>query len=113
MSDIKNFWIEFSERCGELSGESPSSDAMDYLLECLRRIDPRLYYHLGSRDDGTDLILSAEGHPDLMPVLQELKQSAPSQDGWEIVVSFDGMLTFGERNIEVFPKMATFCFEWH
>ena len=104
MNDIENFWTEFSERCGEISEETPSDEAMDYLLECLRGIDPRLYYHIGSRDDGTDLILSAEGHPDLMPVLQELKQNAPSIDGWRIVISYDGMLIFGERNIEVFPS---------
>jgi hypothetical protein len=104
MSQIENFWARFSERSGELGGETPSSDATDDLLEHLRKIDPRLYYHLGSRDAGTDLILSAEGHPDLMPLLQELKQSAPSLDRWEIVVSYDGMLIFGERNIEVFPN---------
>jgi hypothetical protein len=104
MRAISNFWSEFSMAQKEIAGESPSSAAMDRVLESLMKVDARLYYHLGSRDTVTDLILSAEGYPELMPVLQKLKETAPTLDGWAIVVSYDGMLLFGERNPEVFPK---------
>jgi hypothetical protein len=105
MADINNdFWTEFSKVQKEIRGESPSSDAMDHVLECLRKVDRRLYYPLGSRDTVTDLILSADGYPDLMPVLQKLKATAPSLDGWGIVVGYEGMLVLGERNLEVFPE---------
>jgi hypothetical protein len=104
MTDINNFWTAFSKAHKKISGEYPSSDAMDHMLECLKKVDPRLYYHLGSRDAVTDLILSAEGYPDLMPVLQKLKETAPILDGWAIIVSYEGMLVFGERNLEIFPE---------
>ncbi len=76
---------------------------MEELLTSLEKVEPRLYYHLGSNDRGTDLILSAEGHADLMPVLNLLKKEAPVAFGWKIVVVYEGMLTFGERNDRVFP----------
>jgi hypothetical protein len=77
---------------------------MESLLDSLRRIDGRLYYHLGEHDTGTDLILSAEGNADLMPILHDLEQSAPSVEGWKVLAAYDGDLAIGRRNEDVFPR---------
>lgn len=103
MNNISQFWAEFSKSKDQLAGDNPSPDAMDNLLMSLEKVEPRLYYHLGGNDRGTDLILSAEGHADLMPVLDVLKKAAPIAKGWEIVAAYEGMLKFGERNERVFP----------
>lgn len=103
MDNIEAFWKVFEDINLDLEGENPSLSAMDDLLEELNNIDTRLYYHLGSKDDGTDLILSAEGHADLMMELIQLKDAAPKIPNWGIVTSYDGMLLFGERNKEIFP----------
>jgi len=103
MDNIGHFWSEFSKVESRLKGENPSVEAMEYLLTVLEEIDPRLYYHLGSKDEGTDLILSAEGYADLMPILEKLRAAAPKLPDWDVRTSYEGMLLFGERNERVFP----------
>jgi hypothetical protein len=103
VNSVEAFWSKFWGLHSQLDGVSPSREAMDELLEALRQIDPRLYYHLGSKDTATDLIISAEGQADLMPILTQLERTAPSIRGWGIVTAYDGMLLFGERNERVFP----------
>jgi Regulator of ribonuclease activity B len=103
MANTALFWNEFSKLNSQLEGDQPSAEAMKQLLSCLEEIDQRLYYHLGSRDNGIDLILSAEGHADLMPVLDQLKATAPKIERWDVLAAFEGMLLFGQRNERVFP----------
>jgi hypothetical protein len=103
MNTTEEFWREFQIIEVNLSGGKPSEQAMDNLLSFLLLVDPRLYYHLGSTDAGTDLILSAEGHADLMPILKRLKAAAPQSARWNVVTAFEGMLLFGQRNEKVFP----------
>lgn len=103
MNSIRAFWREFQRLHRSLAGETPSNEAMDNILKALKQIDARLYYHLGSKDTGTDLIISAEGHADLMPTLAQLERAAPHIDGWQVVTAYEGMLVFGQRNGRVFP----------
>jgi hypothetical protein len=74
------------------------------LLEALRQLDRRLYYHVGEHDKGVDLILSAEGHCDALPLLKRIRDNAPETPGWEVVAAFDGDLVIGRRNVAVFPE---------
>jgi Regulator of ribonuclease activity B len=104
MNDIDNFWHEFLKIQNQFTGNELSSDAMNHLLMYLEKIDPRLYYHTGSKDKGTDLILSAEGHADLMPIMEKIKFAAPTLENWTVVTAYDGLLLFGERNNRVFPS---------
>lgn len=106
MDNIECFWNEFSKSESRLKGDNPSVEAMEDILTFLEKIDPQLYYHLGQTDEGTDIILSAEGHPDLMPILEKLKAAAPILPGWKVLISYEGMLLFGERNERVFPLNA-------
>ena len=103
MNKIEKFWHEFQMNKASLSGETPSPQAMDHLLEILETVDPRLYYHLRSTNEGTELILSAEGYVELLPTLANLKATAPKFDDWKFITAYEGMLLFGERNERVFP----------
>ena len=87
-----------------LSLKPPSPDAMESLLSILRRVDGRLYFHLGEHDKGTDLILSAEGNADLMPLLQEAERSALLPEGWRVLAAYDGDFVIGRRNLSVLPE---------
>jgi len=78
---------------------------MDQLLDALRLIDGRLYYHIGSSDSSNQkgLVISAEGHADLMSILEQLQQSAPQCEEWNMRVVYEGLVVFGQRNEKVFP----------
>jgi hypothetical protein len=78
-------------------------DQMLVVLESLKRIDPRLYYHVGYRDDGPDLLLSAEGHVDLSPAIAECISHAPSCAGWRFRPILESESLFGKRNHALFP----------
>lgn len=103
MTENAQFWDEFSKIHTQLENEETSPNAMEHLLSSLEQIDKRLYFHLGSLDNRMDLILSAEGHAQLMPVLNQLKKDAPAVQNWSVQVAYEGMLLFGERNDQVFP----------
>lgn len=79
---------------------------MDLLRDVLLALEPRLFYHLRSNEHGIDLILSAEGHAELMPLLERVKAAAPALPGWSVQSAYEGMLLFGERNEVVFPDDA-------
>ena len=63
-----------------------------------------LCFHLGEHDKCTDLILSAEGNADLMPLLQKVEQSALLPEGWRVLAAYDGDFVIGRRNLSVFPE---------
>ena len=102
MDSIELFWEEF--RCSHASLLHPACEAvMDALLVSLRRVDPRFYFHVGEHDEGQDLILSAEGHCDALPLLQDLHDRAPQVPSWDVVAAWDGDLLLGRRNSRLFP----------
>ena len=103
MDNIQAFWHKFLEIRQPLQLES-SEVLMDELLTALRKIDPRLYYHLAEWDNGVDIFFSAEGHADLMPVLEKLKACAPNVEGWGSVIAFEALILLGKRNLSVFPS---------
>ena len=100
---IKAFWEAFKEGHDGLLHPA-DAEVMSGLLETLRRVDKRFYYHVGEHDDGADLILSAEGHCDALPLLQRVRDRAPAISGWEVLAVFDGDLAIGRRNVMVFPQ---------
>ena len=104
MNQVQTFWHNFLHLLPQFTeGDEPSQSAMESLLTSLQMIDDRLYFFIGSTDEGMDLILSAEGYPDLMPVIADMKAAAPAMPGWHIVVSYEADLLFGQRNMRVFP----------
>ena len=105
MDNIQTFWHKFLELRQQLQQES-TEVLMDELLTALRKVDPRLYYHLAEWDGGIDIFFSAEGHADLMPVLERLKTCAPNVEGWGFVTAFEALLLLGKRNLSVFPSTA-------
>lgn len=105
MAQVHAFWRNFLRMLPQLTaGEEPSQAAMEELLSCLEEVDSRLYFFIGSTDDGMDLVLSAEGYPDLMPVVMRIKAAAPVVPGWRVLSAYDAELLFGQRNEHIFPK---------
>jgi len=100
---IGAFWRVFGE-CQEVLVHPADRAAMNRLLEALRQVDKRFYYHVGEHDDGVDLILSAEGHCDALLLLQRVRDHAPETPGWKVLAVFDGDLTIGRRNAVIFPE---------
>jgi hypothetical protein len=103
VENIQAFWNKFLEIRQQLL-QDYSEMFMDELLSALRKIDPRLYYHLAEWDDGVDIFFSAEGYADLMPVLERLKACAPNVEGWGFVTAFEALIILGKRNLTVFPS---------
>lgn len=103
---IQDFWTCFEERHTALVAPVDPK-AMDEVLSVLRRVDRRFYYHVGEHDEGADLILSAEGHCDALPLLRRVRDTAPSVPGWRVLAVFDGDLTLGRRNTALFPEDET------
>lgn len=103
MDNIPTFWHKFLELRQQLQQES-SEVLLDELLTDLRKVDPRLYYHLAEWDGGIDIFFSAEGHADLMPILERLKTCAPNVEGWGFVTAFEALILLGKRNLSVFPS---------
>ncbi len=100
---IQELWRCFEERRrGLVTPVDP--EAMDEVLSVLRRIDRRFYYHVVEHDDGAELILSAEGDCDALPLLRRVLDGAPSVPGWRVRAVFDGDLAIGRRNTAVFPE---------
>jgi hypothetical protein len=100
---VSAFWNDFSRLIPDLSAQPRSRAALESLLDSLRHIDERLYFHLRRHDKGTDLILSAEGNADLMDLLGELLASAPGMPEWKVIAAYDGDFEVGRRNEDVFP----------
>ena len=103
MGGIERFWGSFAAIRDRLSTDPPDAFAMELLRDVLMALDPRLFYHLRARENGIDLILSAEGHAELMPLLAQVRDAAPALPGWGVHVAYEGMLLFAERNEAVFP----------
>lgn len=83
--------------------DNGKEDEMMVVLDALKRVDPRLYYHVGYRDDGADLLLSAEGHFDLSPVIAECMAQAPDCAGWRFRPILESESLFGKRDAALFP----------
>lgn len=103
MENIQAFWNMFLEIRQQMQ-QDYSEMFMDELLSALRKIDPRLYYQFAEWDDGVDIFFSAEGHADLMPVLERLKACAPNVEGWGFVIAYEALILLGKRNLTVFPS---------
>lgn len=103
---VKAIWDQFLA-CNDRLWDPPDEDAMNELLRLLQNIDKRLSYHLREHDQGLDLILSAEGHPELMQVLARMRKAAPNPARWEVITAFSGIAVLGERDWQVFPNDAS------
>ena len=100
---IRAFWGNFMA-CHQALVHPADTEAMEGLLTALRRVDRRFYYHVGEHDQGVDLILSAEGHCDALPLLRQVRDRAPEVPGWAARAVFDGDLVIGRRNTVLFPE---------
>ena len=102
MTPHAEFWHYFQQATADL--ERSDEPALKQLYRLLRKIDKRLYLHTGSKNSGGwDLILSAEGVPELLPLLEDLVAQAPAVTGWGYVPSYDADFLFGQRNAELYP----------
>lgn len=72
-------------------------------LRSLQMIDPRLYFHCGYRDEGVDLLVSAEGCYDLSEMIEAIIHSAPALSGWRLRPILESRALFGERDFDLFP----------
>jgi hypothetical protein len=101
---IQQFWRTFIAHKDLLAvPDNNKEDQMMAVLDSLKRVDPRLYFHVGYRDEGPDLLLSAEGHYDLSPAIAECIAQAPSCAGWRFRPIFESESLFGKRNHALFP----------
>ena len=102
MNPSADFWHYFQQATPDL--ESSDDSSLENLYRLLRKIDKRLYLHTGSKNSGGwDLILSAEGIPELLPVLHDLVAQAPHVPGWGYIPCYDADFLFGRRSEELYP----------
>jgi Regulator of ribonuclease activity B len=101
---IQHFWEKFVEHKDILAvPDKKKEEEMQAVLNSLRCVDPRLYYHVGFRDEGPDFLLSAEGHYDLSSAIAECISQAPFCAGWRFRPILDSESLFGQRNHSLFP----------
>lgn len=101
---IEHFWQKFLEHKDILATpDDEKDDQMMAVLDCLKKVDPRLYYDVGYRDAGPDLLLSAEGDVGLAPLVAECIAKAPSCAGWRFRAILDSESLSGERNYSLYP----------
>jgi hypothetical protein len=101
---VQHFWKTFIKHKGVLAVPGDQKDReMTVVLDALQQIDPRLYFHVGYRDEGPDLLFSAEGHLDLSSAIAECMADAPSCAGWRFRPILDSESLFGKRNPSLFP----------
>ena len=102
--NIESFWGALLLHKELLSvPESDKEEQMMEVLRALQQIDPRLYYHIGHRDDGPDLLLSAEGLFELSDTIREIIATAPALPGWRVQPILESDALFGKRNSTLFP----------
>ena len=108
MSVIHEFWQCFLDHAEAIVRKGdPDRAAMDTVLEALQRVDHRLFYHIGHHDTGRDLIISAEGHADLVDTFREIMKAKPELPTWGCLGVIEADHLFGQRNLKVFPEDLT------
>ncbi len=101
---IQQFWRTFLVHKDLLAvPDNDKEDQMMVVLDSLKRVDPRLYLHVGYRDEGPDLLLSAEGHLDLSPAIAGCIAQAPTCANWRFRPILESESLFGKRNYALFP----------
>jgi hypothetical protein len=62
--------------------------ALDQVGDALHKVDPELYFLIGPNRDGKrEFIITGEGRPRLIPIVQRLTHAAPPLDRW-IIIAF-------------------------
>ena len=102
---ITQFWNTFADHTDFFAiPDNPMEAQMMVVLDALKQVDPRLYYHIGYHDQGVDFLLSAEGHFDLSQTIAECVSLAPKMPGWRIRPILDSKSLSGERDERLFPN---------
>lgn len=109
---IYTFWSWLLENQAELAGEhSELAELLDELLEELHLVDPGLYFEIESTTRPRELVLTAEGHEELFPLVESLVASAPSLEGWEFTALKPAMgfaFRTNYEGVEVDPQRLWF-----
>jgi hypothetical protein len=81
---IRAFWQWFSDHQSEFNNLSkPDEPFWDVALEQIKKVDERLWIELSGKGDPIrEFIVTAEGHVEAFPVVEELISLAPKIDGW-------------------------------
>lgn len=92
MISTSDFWDWFEKNnaqyffLNQIEDESERDRIMDLLLEKLHKFSDQLYFLIGGLpDEKQDLIITAEGNKDYFPKVEELVNSAPALDNWNII----------------------------
>ncbi|MDB6117999.1 MAG: hypothetical protein JWO08_1780 [Verrucomicrobiaceae bacterium] len=102
--NIANFWLVIDLHRDLLAiPDNDKEDQMMNALRALQEIDPRLYFHIGYRDDGADLLVSAEGNYDLSETMTHIVNAAPNMPGWSVIPILESDALSGQRNGKIFP----------
>jgi hypothetical protein len=83
---VQKFWEWFSAYSKELVDyfESDRQYFEDILYNAFAEIEPGIAFEYNKDEDGVyELIISAAGDPDLMPVIMELYKAAPELKKWK------------------------------
>ena len=106
-NQIQAFWDIVSQHHMLFSvSDNNKEDQMMTALCGLQQIDPRLYFHCAYRDEGIDLLVSAEGHYDLSDTIVAIVGAAPAFADWRIRPILESRALFGERDFDLFPDDA-------
>jgi hypothetical protein len=84
--EIRAFWPLFRATASDLAAsESADSAAYDLLLAGLQKVDAGLSLEFSAPDQGAcELIVTADGDPDLFPIARAVVAAAPEVEGWTI-----------------------------
>jgi len=85
MQSIKAFWRWFTDHQEELKMGNYSQDVYLKLMATLRNIHPSLVTDLVLHDEGLkELIISAGGQKDALPMAMRVADAAPKLKGWKV-----------------------------
>ena len=83
---VTGFWTWFVEHAQELRVEKDGVKAMQRIGDELAKIDSDLIAEIGVNGETRELVISADGHKELFPRVQEVYAARPAHvEGWAIV----------------------------
>jgi hypothetical protein len=80
---ISELWQWFKINHRRLEGANSDDQAFKQLTNLFRRIDRNLTYDI-RQEEFWELQVSADGIPELIPLVREVVDQAPKMDGWKI-----------------------------
>jgi hypothetical protein len=102
VSATGRFWEWFEQHAVALQADDDLVNVMETISAALAKVNPRVIAEIASTDVERTLVLSANGDPELFPVVHEIYAARPTVAGWRIVAfrprsGLDAITMHGKR----------------